>query len=232
MRAFYFLAALLFASNAYADGAPEIPKLVLSAQGEVKAVPDQATLTLSVVTQKRQASEALQQNAKEMSDAVAALKAAGIETKDIQTSSVSIQPQYTYATNIPRRLTGYEARNTITVTIRKIEKTGDILDKVVTLGINEVNGPYFGLADKSKAQDEARKQAMDKVRKLAALYEDGMGLKLGRIMQVNESSSMPMPQMEMARGLMAAEAKAASTPVEAGELNVTAQVTVVWEILP
>ena len=129
------------------------------------------------------------------------------------------------------RIVGYEARNSITVNVKDLGKVGAVLDKAVGLGVNSIRGPVFGIQDKDKAQDEARLKAMQDVKARAALYEKGMGLKLGHMLQISESSYMPQQRYYADSAIMEAKA-AAPTPVEAGEMKVTAQVTTVWEILP
>ncbi|MES2906382.1 MAG: SIMPL domain-containing protein [Pseudomonadota bacterium] len=230
---FFALAFLMaFSAPAFADPKIENGKLTLTGIGEAKIAPDQAVITLSVVTQRRNAAEALNDNSKDMTQALNAIKAEKIDAKDIQTSNVSIQPQYAYLQNSVRKLTGYEARNSITVVIKDLTKVGIVLDKAVTLGVNEVNGPYFGLQDNEKAQNDARLEAMENVRKLAALYEQGMGIKTGKIIQISENYSAPEPQPVAVARMAMMEAKSAPAPVEAGEMSINARVSVVWEILP
>lgn len=223
--------------SAFANDRPP-PTLTLTGHGEVNAAPDQASIFLAVVTQRKNAADALLQNSKDMTDAIAAIKAAGIDAKDIQTSNLTITPQYAQAQNILQgilpKIAAYEARNMITVTIKDLNKLGTLLDRVVTLGINSINGPAFGLQEKDKVQNEARLKAMQDVKQRAALYEKGLGIKLGRMLQVSESSYMPQPAYRDMSAMMEARGPSAPTqaPVEAGELKVTAQVTVAWEILP
>ena len=221
--------ACLFLLPAYAAEPAHPSTLTLTGRGEIKATPDQASLNLAVVTQGKTAAEALAQNSKEMNETIDAIKAASIDAKEIQTANLTISPQYVYQQSMPPRLSGYEARNSIIVTIKDLGKLGAVLDKAVTLGINNVSGPVFDLQDKEAAQNEARLKAMADVKKLGALYQKGMGLKLGRILEVNESSAyMPMGGVMQAQSL----ANKKPTTVEAGELTITAQVTVMWEVLP
>src|SRR5690606_22427364 len=101
-------------------------------------------------------------NSKKMVAVVEAMTAAGIESKDVQTSGVSLNPDYAYAPNRPPRIRGYYASNTVNVTIRDIAELGTILDALVAVGANQVNGPMFDIGDRDAVLDEARGKALDK----------------------------------------------------------------------
>ncbi len=229
MYACVLLSAL--SGGALAQSPPQLSKLALSASEFVNVEPDQATLNLGVVNQGKNAATALTANSDAMQKVIEALKAAGIASKNIQSSRLSLQPQYTYKEGMAPLLNGYQAQNTITVTIDDLAKTGSVLDKVTELGINSVEGPHFQIKDSNKAENEARQKAMESLKTRAQLYANGMGVKLGRILNLSESTSSPQPMMNYAVvESMAPRSK--SVPVEAGELRVNAQVTAEWEILP
>ena len=131
-------------------------RLDLSASGDVTRVPDLAIITAGVVARSATASGALQQAATRMQRVRAALKAAGIEDRDIQTSNINLNPEYTYANNEPPKLNGYSASNQVTVRFRDIANAGKILDALVAEGANQIDGPNLTIEHPEAALDEAR----------------------------------------------------------------------------
>jgi uncharacterized protein len=199
--------------------------LTVTADGETKLAPDLATINIGVVTQGASAEAALSANTTKMNAVVAAIKRAGVADRDIQTSNLSVNPQYTYGENVPPKLNGYEANNQVTVKVRNLKNVGKVVDSVVGVGGNQVNGISFGLDDDSKAMDAARTAAVKSARARAELYAAAAGLKVDRIIAISEGggASPPYPIL-MAR--MAGGAANAAPPVSPGELTVTANVSV------
>ena len=204
--------------------------LSVSAQAEAKRVPDIATLSTGVVTQAADANAAMRANAEQMSKVVAAIKAAGIADRDVQTSGVSLNPQYKYAENQPPTITGYQANNTVSITVRDIAKLGKILDALVATGANQVNGPSFDIDDAKKdaAYDEARRAAVEKAQGRAEMYAKTLGMKVRRIVSISEGGGFapprPMPMMAMARKEMM------DTPIAPGESTLSVSLDVVFEL--
>lgn len=117
--------------------------LNISANAEATRVPDVATLSAGVVTQAADGNSAMRQNAQQMDKVLAAIKAAGIAERDVQTSGVSLNPQYRYADNEAPKITGYQASNTVSLKVRDIAKLGKVLDALAAQGANQINGPQF-----------------------------------------------------------------------------------------
>jgi uncharacterized protein YggE len=138
------------------------PALNLSAYGEVRTAPDMATISFGVVTEATTAAEAMQLNATRMNQVMAALRRAGIEARDVQTSGLNLSAQYDYVQNEPPRLRGYQASNQVTVIINDLTKVGTTADAVVAAGVNQINGIGFGLKDPSAAENQARQIAVRK----------------------------------------------------------------------
>jgi uncharacterized protein YggE len=209
---------------------PPVPTtLSLTATGQVSAAPDMATVSFAVVTQGKTASDALKANNARMNAVLAALKAAGIVPKDIQTSSLNLNPQYVYKDNLPPALTGYEARDEITVRVNDLGKTGAVIDAVVTAGINQVDSIGFGLKNDDAVLDQARQQAVTTLQQRANLYAAATGLKVKRILTIEEGA----PQTyQPPRPMMMAKAAAmdTSTPVSAGELQESVSVSATFEL--
>lgn len=208
-----------------------MPRIIsLTGHGEVRSAPDLAYVTSGVVTQGATAAEALAANTTAMNDLFAALKSSGIEDKDIQTSNFSVQPRYDYQNGQAPKLVGYDVTNNVTVTLRKIDGLGPLLDKLVQNGSNQISGVTFDVAKPEDAMDEARKLATADATRKAKVYAQAMGIELGPVMQVSEGSAV-QPPMPMVRGtMMKADMAAAPVPVAAGEQSIAVDVNVIWEI--
>lgn len=243
-----FLAAALAAGTAApalaaAQTAPVVSPgatlLTVSAEGKVTRAPDVATFSAGVVSQGKTASEAMTANAADMTRVIAALKKAGVADKDIQTSNLSLNPVYQPQRTLPDgtvepvqpRIIGYQANNTVSVRQRKLGEMGRVIDALVSAGANQVNGPGFELDDPDPAQDEARTAAMKKARARAELYARAAGLRVSRILAISESGGWSPPQPVLYKMAMEA-APAPSLPVQAGELQMTVNVTVQFELAP
>jgi uncharacterized protein YggE len=205
--------------------------LNLNVNANVKQAPDIATVSAGVVTNARTAKAAMDDNARRMTAAFAALKAAGIADRDLQTSGVNLAPQYDYQPNQRPRITGYQATNTVTVRVRRLDTLGPVLDALVAQGVNQINGPNFGLDQPEAALDKAREGAMKTAMDRAALYARASGMRVKRVFSINESGDYqpppPMPMM-MARAAMAEQAD--STPVAPGEVTLSIQLNVAFEL--
>lgn len=205
--------------------------LNLNVSSEIKKAPDIATISAGVVTSSRTAKTAMDDNARKMSAAFAALKAAGIADRDMQTSGIQLAPQYDYSTSTRPKITGYQATNRLTLRLRKLETIGPVLDALVAQGINEVNGPTFGIENPEAELDKARTEAMTTAMRRAELYARASGMRVKRVLTINESGGyqppQPMPMM-MARVAMADSQ--AETPVAPGEVTLSIQLNVQFEL--
>ncbi len=223
------LAAALAAPAAAVLAEPVVPTITVSGEGRVDTVPDMATINLGVTTQARSASEALTANSAELARVLGNLKAAGIDSRDIQTTGLSLNPSWQYdQSGSNGRITGYIASNGVTVRVRALEGLGGVLDAAVRDGANTLNGIEFGLADPGPVMDEARKRAVADARRRADLLTAAAGVKLGRILTITEGGGYA-PPVPMYRAEAAASAP---VPVAAGEIATAASVTVVWELAP
>lgn len=223
------LAASLAAAPALADDhVPRVPTLTITAEGHADRVPDVADISSGVVTAAPTAAAALAANATRMTAAVAAVRRAGIAERDIQTSGLSLQPQYRYENNQPPVLTGYQATNTVALRVRDLASTGRLVDALVAVGANQINGPNFRVDAADAALDEARTRAVATARARADLYARASGLHVKRIVSIAETSGeRPEPRVMM----MAARAKMAdSTPVAPGEVTLAVNVTMMFEL--
>jgi uncharacterized protein YggE len=202
-------------------------RLDVVATGEVTRVPDIAMINAGVVTQAPTATAAIQQNARQMTSVRAALKAAGIADRDIQTSSINLQPDYRYEENRNPVLTGYRASNEVSVRFRDIANAGKILDALVAQGANQINGPNLMIDQPEQAMDEARAAALTKARQRADLYARQLGKRVGRILSISEAGGVVPYPMPMAR---MASMEAADTKIDPGEQRVNVSLSVSFEL--
>ncbi len=231
-----FAAALALASAAALpalaeDVAPHGPLLVLTAYGETHVAPDMATISLGVSNQAPTAAAAMRDNAGRMTSLIAALKRAGVAEKDVQTTGVNLSPQYNYKPNVPPELTGYQANNTVSVTVRDLAKLGPTIDASVAAGGNEVSGVSFGLRDPQTAEDAARVEAVHRVEAKAQLYAQTLGKHVHSLRSLSEGGGYaPSPIRPMVRTMAAAQAP--QTVAEPGELDLRVEVQATYELEP
>ena len=237
LRPLVLAAALALGAVPMSSSAQNLPAAVstdgtllsVSSNAEARRVPDIATVSAGVVTQAADANSAMRANAEQMAKVVAAIKAAGIAERDVQTSGVNLNPQYRYAENQPPAITGYQASNNVNVVVRDIAKLGRILDALVATGANQVNGPSFDVEDKESAYDEARKRALDKAQQRAAMYAKSLGMQVRRIVSISEGGGFAPPQ-PMAVMSMARAEKMADTSISPGENTLSVNLDVVFEL--
>lgn len=204
-------------------------RLDINATGEVTRVPDIAVISAGVVTRSVSATGALQDSANRMQRVLAALKRAGVEERDIQTSNVSLNPEYRYQDNQAPQLVGYTASNNVTIRFRDIRNSGKILDALVGEGANQINGPMLTIDKPEAALDEARAKAIAAGRARADLYARSLGLRVVRVVSVNENGGnypAPPPVPIFARADMAQ----AKTSIEPGEQKLQVNLTMTFEL--
>jgi hypothetical protein len=204
-------------------------RLDVSATGEVSRVPDVAIISAGVMTRSASATAAISENAARMERVREALKRAGIADRDIQTSNISLNPEYRYQENQPPQLTGYTASNTVNVRFRDIRNTGRILDALVAQGANQINGPNLTIDKPEAALDDARTKAVAAGRARAELYARALGMRVVRLLSVSESGGYSVPQpmvmMRAERGGVAADTK-----IDPGEQQVQVTVAMSFEL--
>lgn len=206
-------------------------RLDVNATGEVSRVPDLAIISAGVQTLQPTATGAIEENAARMERVRAALKRAGIADRDIQTSTISLNPEYRYAENQPPRLTGYRASNNVNVKFRDLKRTGAILDALVAEGANQLNGPSLTIDKPESAYDEARVKAIAAGQARAELYARALGKRIVRILSVSESGAFVPPPMPYAMrdGAQAASA-VAKTEINPGTQELSVSVSMSFEL--
>ena len=223
--------AIAFPSVASAADMPPPPRIIVSGEGEATIAPDMALLSLSVMREAITAREALDANNAAIAAVLAAMKSAGIADRDLQTSNLQINPRYDYVTKPDgtqeAKLAAYQVTNTLAVRVRDIAKTGELLDKAVTLGVNQGGNITFTNDNPAETVTEARKKAVADAMAKAKTLADAAGVGLGRIIEMSEMSSSPMPISIEAKTFDAAPR---GVPIAAGENAYRVQVNVTFEL--
>ena len=218
------VAGTLLAAPALAQS---MPPAVISTTGEatVSVAPDLAQIDGGVTSEAKTAREASDANNAAMGKVLLALKGAGIEEKDFQTSRLSLQPQSAPNRPGPSTIVGYRASNRVTVRLREVAKLANVIDTMVGAGANDIGGINFMVSQASKLLDEAREQAIADARRKAEIYAKAAGVTLGAPLSISEEGAPgPMPYRKMVAGM------AASAPVAQGEETLRITVSVSWAI--
>lgn len=202
------------------------PAISVVGEASIQVPPDLATIDGGVSTDAKTAKEAAAANAEAMAKVLQALKASGIKDEDLQTSRLSLLPQYAAPSRPgPNSLTGYRASNRVTVRLTDVSKVASVIDILVGAGANEIGGINFSVAAPSKLLDQARDKAMADARRKAEIYARAAGVTLGAPLSIAEDTAQtPATYRRMATGL------AAAAPVAVGEETLSVNVSVSWAI--
>jgi len=225
------LGAVMTAQPALAQGDGSTPRLLtVSGEGEAKARPDQATLSAGVVTDGKTAADALGTNSRAMTSVFATLKRLGIPDKSIQTSGISVTPQYPdYNSKQPHRVIGYQVSNSVTVTADDLDRLGPAIDALVSSGANNLGEISFSIRDPKPLMATTREDAVKDAMAKAETLSRAAGVSLGPIVSISEGSYAAPPQPMRIMAFTTAVDKA-PTPVAAGENTLSTTVSVTWEI--
>ena len=227
-------AAVPMAARAQETAKPREATIVVTGEGSAELAPDMALIDLGVVKDAKTAREALDANNKAMADILAAMKDAGIEARDLQTSGFAINPQYQFpqsstGENPPPILLGFQVSNTVTLRVRDLSKLGEILDKAVTLGANHGGGIRFVNDKPDAAVSTARARAVENAIAKAKELTAAAGVGLGRVLEISETSfrAEPMPMMRARAKDFAA---GGAVPVATGENSYSVVVNVTFAL--
>lgn len=226
MRAFQALAlsTALILAPAYAALAEAT--ITVTGEASISATPDMATVSLGVTTEGKTAAEAMAANSKALATVIERLKGAGISDNDLQTSNLSLNPNWVgYEASSTPTIANYIAMNMLNVRVRDLASLGSVLDASIADGANTLNGITFEMTTPRPVQDEARRAAVADAAAKGALYAEAAGVKLGKILSISEQQNYggPMPVFM--------EAKAASAvPVASGQIALQSAVTITYVI--
>ena len=220
------VATTLLAAPALAE--TDFPSAIsVTGEAQISAPPDLAQLDAGVASDGKTAREAAEANSTAMSKVLAALKGAGLEDKDYQTSRLSLQPQYAPNRPGPSPIVGYRASNRVSIKLHDVAKVASVIDTLVTAGANDVGNINFTVTQASKLLDDAREKAIADARRKAEIYAKAAGVTLGAPLSISEEGA-PAPVF---RGkMMAAAPMATSTPIAQGEETLSVTVAVTWAI--
>lgn len=196
-----------------------VPQLRVSGEAEAAIAPDMALMQLTVTREGQTARAALDANSAAMAEVIKAMRKGGVDERDLQTSNFSIQPRYVYPkprNEQPPKIVGYTVRNSLTVRVRELADLGELLDRSVTLGVNEGGSVRFTNDDPGTALSEARAAAMKNALAKAQTLAQAAGVELGDILEITEQAHTPQPRPYMAERAMLASA-ADAVPIAAGE---------------
>jgi hypothetical protein len=205
-------------------------RLDVSAIGEVSRTPDIAIISAGVATRSATASGAITENAARMERVRAALKRAGIADRDVQTSTISLNPEYRYQDNQPPQLVGYSASNQVNIRFRDIRNTGRILDALVAEGANQINGPTLTIDKPETAMDEARAKAVAAGRARAELYARSLGMRVVKLLSVSESGGQFTPRPVMAMSRQEGIGSVADSKIDPGEQQLQVALAMSFEL--
>jgi uncharacterized protein YggE len=221
-------AATLLATPALAQTVP--PAISVTGEANVSVPPDLAQIDGGVTSDARTAREASDANNAAMGKVLLALKGAGIDEKDYQTSRLSLQPQYATSSKVSERAAGiisFRASNRVTIKVRDVAKVANVIDVLVGAGANDIGGINFTVTQASKHLDEAREQAIADARRKAEIYARAAGVTLGAPIAISEGGPpTPMFRSRVAGGM------AAPASVAPGEETLSVSVSVSWAIKP
>ncbi len=200
-----------------------VPSIVTTGEAVVRRPPDQAFITLAVETRARNPKDAQQQNAELMTAVQQRVAAAGIAKDAVRTTGYRIQQEFDYPNGrrVPRE---YVARNGLEIRLDSIERTGEILDAMVQAGATSVTGVRFELKDRNAVEREALRLAVQDARTRAEALADGAGRTVDRILKIDDSRQPVVAFRQMEMSARAAAADGAPTPIEAGLVEVRAEV--------
>ena len=206
------------------------PVVELTINENVEAEPDLVTLGAGVTTQARTAVEAMRANATQMNAVIERIKALGIPERDIQTTGISLGAMYDYNQQTQRQVfRGYQASNRVSIKLRAIDRTGEVLDSLVAAGATDLSGPDWSIDDDTAARAQARRQAMETARAQALEYARAAGFSDIRLLEVSETIA-PQPPMPYLRNVARAEVAQAASPVQPGLVQAGVTVRVTYEM--
>jgi hypothetical protein len=228
------LAAAAIAPALAQQSAPTLSSIRVTGDAKVTARPDRVQIDVGVTTRATHSQEAAQQNARDVDAMLAAVRKSAGPTAVLKTISYSLNPNYQYHPNgAEPTLTGYTAANVVQVTLDDLAKIGSVIDSAAQSGANHVQGIQFTLRDQDAVRAEALREAALRARAAAEVLAGALGLKVMRVLSVEELSPRVMPvRPYLGAGRAAAAMAEVATPVEAGTLDVTADVTLTVEVAP
>ncbi len=231
MKPIHLLIAILFSCNLWLNPAETFAAtvqepfsiLTVSGTGSATCAPDQAVISIGVSTHAGDASEAQAQNAARVNSIIEGLQSMGISQADIQTDHYSFHPTYSRQENRENEISGYQVDNTLTVTVKDIKLTGNVIDTALSHGANQIHSLNFQVRDQKKLRKGALLAAIHDAREKAEIIAAGLGHRIIGIHHVSENTGS-FRGREFNTLMLAKSAD--STPIEAGTLSLDADVQI------
>lgn len=207
------------------------PVVELQVTQQVLGEPDKAMVAAGVTTRANTAVEAMRLNANEMDKVLMRLRQLGVPDDRVQTSGITLNPQYNYRNNLPPQFLGYDASNTVSIELRDLERVGPVLDALVAAGATNLNGPIWGIVDDEPQRAEARKAAFEAAQRQAREYAQMAGYSGFRLLAVEEAMGFQQPVYDVVQtSAPRAIALQASTPTRPGRVASQVTMTVKYEM--
>jgi uncharacterized protein len=213
-----------------APGAEPVPTLHVSAHATVRRAPDVAVIQLAVETVATTAADATAQNTALMERVLRAVRDQGVADADIRTQRLELQPRYQDRRNVDPEIIGYRALNQVTVRLEDVTATGTVVDAAVRAGVNRVSGIHFELSNPEEAYHEALRQAITKARTEAEVVASALGQRLGAPLNVSTGGFNTPSPLFRAENMAVMDQQAGPPPVEPGEVEVQATVSIAWRL--
>ncbi|AKM10634.1 SIMPL domain-containing protein [Croceicoccus naphthovorans] len=209
------------------------PVIELQVTQEILGDPDMAMVGAGVTTRAQTAVAAMEANARQMDAVLKRLSALGVPDRRVQTSGITLNPQYNYRNNQTPQFIGYDATNTVSVELRDLDRIGPVLDALVAAGANNLSGPSWGIVDDEPAKAKARKAAFDKAFVQARSYAQMAGYSNVRLLAVEESMGYSRPMMESGIRVTAQSITppAPPTPTRPGQVATSVSMVVKFELV-
>jgi uncharacterized protein len=217
-----------------------VPLLSVTADAHIFVAPDLATVRLGVFAQEKEATAAQNHVNEAMAKIVTAVRGQGVPAEQIQTAGLNLSPLYSQPRAKPSgemeepRITGYRADSTITIRLKDLKRTGAVIDAALANGANQLQGITFGLQDETPSRTRALQQASRAAREKATAMASALDVRLVELAEASEGGADVIRPMYLGRGVQmdAMQASVAPTPVEAGQVDITASVTLRYRIGP
>ena len=234
MKRFLFATFLLLAATAAVAQNPApalVDSVTVTGTGRVNVTPDRFVFNVGVQSVAATVEDAVAENNRRVAAVIAALKKAGAQDKDIQTSQFTIYPQQDYQQGRLPRIVGYQVSNNVTVRSEKVGDAGRFLGVAVGAGVNHSSGINFEVSDPARGREQGMRSAFDDARAKAALLAAAAGRTLGQALVITEGTQHVPPPMPMARTAnMEARLQTADVPVESGTEQLSFTVTVTFAL--
>lgn len=235
MTKFKYLMMITLIGNMSLFAEIEVPKIVVSGSASIYKPADFLSLTIGAVSDGQTVKEALADNNQKMQKIIEAVKSAGIEEKEIQTNSFTINPKYSQPPKNPppdwqTTIVGYEVANSVTVKTANLFLAGPLIDAVSKEGANQINDINFTLFNNTQAQAEAIAAAVEKAKTYAEAAANQAGISLGTILELSTGQANVVPTYKARAFYATSSAESVSTPIASGNIEVHADVTVTYAI--